>query len=137
MKHIVFIFALIAAFATSGMAQRNFEEVSKVDSLVNQDTVIQEFGFTFKRGYLYSIQIQADSVSGANAGTCYLQFTNDKATSGTKWHTAQTLTIDGTTSSVALWDGTLYARRARVYYISPSGTRKVRLYTLASFKAPG
>lgn len=140
MKHIIIIFTLLAPLLfvpAQADAQRQFEEVSRMDSLVNQDTVIQEFSYTFKRPYLYSVQIQADSVSGANAGTCYLQVSNDKATTGTKWHTVQTLTIDGTTSSVALWEGTLYARRARVYYISPAGTRKVYLYTLASFKAPG
>lgn len=138
MKHVLILFSIIAAFligsANTATAQRYFEEVSDVDSLVNQDTVILNFAYTFKRPFYYSVQIQADSVSGANAGTAYLQFSNDKATSNTKWHTAQTMTIDGTGSDYALYEGILYARRARLYFISPSGTRRVNLYTFASFK---
>lgn len=137
MKQLLFFCALVCALlfsATPATAQRFFEEVADVDSLVNQDTVALQFDYTFKRPYYYSIQIQADSISGANAGTCYLQFTNDKATSGTKWHTAQTFTIDGTGSSYQLWEGLLYARKVRLYFISPSGTRRVNLYTFASFK---
>lgn len=138
MKKLLFsisIFFALCAFAPQdAQAQRFFEEVSDVDSLVNQDTVILNFAYTFKRPFYYSIQIQADSISGANAGTAYLQFSNDKATSGTKWHTAQTMTIDGTGSDYALYEGILYARRARLYFISPSGTRRVNLYTFASFK---
>jgi len=137
MKHPLFFAALLCAFLytpNAATAQRYFEEVTDVDSLVNQDTVILNFDYTFKRPYYYSVQVQADSISGANAGTCYLQVTNDKATSGTKWHTAQTFTIDGAGSSYQLWEGLLYARRARLYFISPSGTRRVNLYTFASFK---
>jgi len=138
MKQLLILFLFSAAFllgsAIEATAQRYFEEVSDVDSLVNQDTVILNFAYTFKRPFYYSVQIQADSVSGANAGTAYLQFSNDKATSNTKWHTAQTMTIDGTGSDYALYEGILYARRARLYFISPSGTRRVNLYTFASFK---
>lgn len=138
MKKLLFsisIFCALCAFAPQDAhAQRFFEEVSDVDSLVNQDTVILNFAYTFKRPFYYSIQIQADSISGANAGTAYLQFSNEASASPTRWNTAQTLTIDGTTTSTALWEGMLYARRARIYFISPSGTRKVRLYTDISIK---
>ena len=45
-----------------------------------------------------------------------------------------TLTIDGTGTDEALWEGICYARKVRVYYITPSGTRKVRAKVYASFK---
>ncbi len=139
MKNFVFLFSLVAAFLLCGTneatAQRAEENVSDVDSLVNQDTVVLNFDYVFKKPYYYSIQIQADSISGANAGTAYLQVTNDKAASPTRWNTLQTLTIDGATTSSATWEGLLYARKVRVYYISPSGTRRTDLYTYAQFKA--
>lgn len=138
MKKLLFLFSIIAALtaltATESYSQRFYEQVTDVDSLVNQDTVILNLDWTFKRPFYYSIQVKADSISGANAGTAYLQVSNDVATSNPRWHTTQTLTIDGTTSSTALWEGLLYARRARVYYFSPSGTRKVYLYTDISLK---
>lgn len=129
-----FTIALCAFAPQDAQAQRFYEQISDVDSLVNQDTVIVNLDYTFKRPFYYSVQIQADSISGANAGTAYLQFSNENAASPTRWNTAQTLTIDGTTTSAALWEGILYARKARIYFISPSGTRKVRLYTDISLK---
>jgi len=126
------VVALFALAPTQAAAQRFFEDPSDVDTLSNQDTIILNFDYTFKRPFYYSIQVQADSLSGANQGLAYLQFSNDKTL--TKWYTAQTLTIDGTGSDYALYEGILYARRVRMYYISPSGTRKVRVSTYASFK---
>lgn len=138
MKKLLFLISFAFAFlffeTPKAISQRSSELVADVDSLVNQDTVVLNFDWTFKRPYTYSIQVQADSVSGANAGFAYLQISNDAT--GTRWHTAQTLTIDGTGSDYALWEGVLYGRKARVYFISPSGTRKVRLYTYAQFKQP-
>lgn len=131
---LTFLLALFLAPSVS-QAQRPFEEISDVDSLVNQDTVILNLNYTFKKPYYFSVAIQADSISGANAGTCYLQFTNDKTVNTTRWHTAQTLTIDGAGTSSAIWEGIIYARRARLYFISPSGTRRTDIYTYISLKA--
>lgn len=139
MKNFVFLFSLVAAFmlcgATEASAQRPEENLSDVDSLVNQDTFIVSLDYTFKAPYYYSIQIQADSVSGANAGTAYLQIANQKTANPTRWNTLQTLTIDGAGTTTATWEGILYARKARVYYISPSGTRRVNIYTDIQLKA--
>lgn len=132
MKNIILFLLFFFAFAASATAQRTFEEYHKTDSLVNQDTVIQLMTWQFKNPFYYSIQIQADSISGANAGTALLQFSNQSTP--TRWVTAQTLTIDGTGSDSAIYEGILYARRVRLYFISPSGTRRVNLYTDASFK---
>lgn len=136
----LFLFCLLAAAlfapATDVQAQRYFD-VSDIDTLTNQDTIIvttaNNSGPTLiDVPYYYSVHVMADSLSGANAGTVYLQVSNDR--DGLKWYNAQTLTIDGTTTSSALWEGILYARRARVYFITPSGTRSVRVQTYASFK---
>lgn len=139
MKKLFLFCSIIAALmmfaATDAKSQRYYEQLSYHDSLVNQDTVIRELDFTFKRPFYHSIQIKADSVSGANQGLAYLQYTNDVSTASTaRWHTAQTLTIDGTGTDNALYEGLIYARRVRLYYISPSGTRKVRIYTDISIK---
>lgn len=135
MKKLLFFLAFALCCAFQATAQRDFEEVSKYDSLGTSTTITQEFGFVFKKPYLYSVYIQSDSVSGSNAGTCVLQVANDKA--GIRWKTIQTLTIDGAAQQTALWEGTLYARRMRVQFTSPSGTRKTRVRTEAVLKAPG
>jgi len=131
------LFLLFALISLSASGQRFFDIYETGDTLTNQDTLI--YLTTHNGGpanidvpYYYSIHVQADSISGANAGFAYLQFSNHR--SGTTWYTAQTLTIDGTTTDEALWEGICYARKVRVYYITPSGTRKVRAKVYASFK---
>lgn len=138
MKKLLILFCFVAAFlatATQLSAQRNFEDEFLVDSLVNQETVIQEFPYTFKHPYYYSIFVRADSISGANAGTVLLQVTNDRAANTTRWSTLETLTIDGPGSTTALYQGLIYARRMRLHYSTPSGTRRVDLYSDSSFKS--
>lgn len=137
-----FLFGLLLAVfsifapAPEVQAQRYFD-VSDVDTLTNQDTIIvttaNNSGPTLiDVPYYYSIHVVTDSLSGANAGTAYLQVSNDR--NGSIWYNAQSLTLDGATQQSVLWEGILYARRARVYFITPSGTRSVRVQTYASFK---
>lgn len=134
MKKLLLLLALALGFAQAASAQRFFDIIKTgTDTLTNQDTVI----FTTTPvmvdvPYYYSVHVIADSVSGANAGFAYLQVCNDRT--GTNWYTIQTLTIDGTGSDAALYEGILYARRIRVYFITPSGTRKVKAQTYAVFK---
>jgi len=140
MKNLILFSAFIAFFLLAGaqnaQAQRNYEDYNfGVDTLRNQDTIIQEFQFLFKRPFFYSVQIQADSISGANQGFAYLEVSNDPQSVGRRWHRTQTLTIDGPGTDAALYEGVVYARRMRVYYISPSGTRRVAVKTNATFKA--
>lgn len=56
MKKLLFsisIFFALCAFAPQdAQAQRFFEEVSDVDSLVNQDTVILNFAYTLFQSFL-------------------------------------------------------------------------------------
>ena len=141
MKGILnFLFSLVL-FATAVLAptadmkaQRYFDLISPAsDTLVNQDTIIYTTTpAIIDVPYYYSVYVAADSLSGANAGFAFLQFSNDR--NGAVWHTAQTLTIDGTTRSAALWEGIVYARRVRIYFITPSGTRRVFPIVNASFK---
>ena len=118
-------------------AQRYFDIYNSGETLTNQDTAIYTTDYSggpvnIDVPYYYSVHVQADSLTGANAGFAYLQFSNHR--SGTTWYTAQTMTIDGTGTDEALWEGICYARRIRVYYITPSGTRTVRAKVFASFK---
>ena len=136
------LFALLATLAfalaapIAGTAQRFFD-ITKVDTLTNQDTIIvttttDRGPATMEQPYYYSYHILTDSLSGANAGTAYLQFSNDRL--GTTWYNAQTLTIDGATQQSVLWEGICYARRARVYFITPSGTRSTRVQLYSFWK---
>lgn len=135
---LLFTFFLSLASAT---AQRYFDiQSATTDTLINQDTVI--YTTTTSGGplnldvpYYYSIHVIADSLSGAdNAGYAYLQFSDQRGSSPTSWYTAQTMTINGTLNTEAYWSGIAYARKVRVYFITPSGTKKIRPYCYASFK---
>lgn len=131
MKQILLFLLLAFAFSAPLRAQKFFDLYSAAsDTLVNQTTkTYSTTPATLESPYYYSIQVKADSLSGSISGFCYLQVSNDRA--GTLWSTIQTLTIDGVTST-ALWEGIVYARRVRVYFSMPSGTRKVKP-TLAGF----
>jgi hypothetical protein len=137
MKKFLFILATLAMFIVPSMtklsAQRFIDIIATNDTLTNQVTKVYTTSPTqLDVPYTYSIQVFADSLSGSNAGTAKLQVCNDRT--GTTWSTLQTLTIDGTGTDEALWEGTVYARRIRVYYDMPSGTRKVRARVFGSFK---
>lgn len=85
--------------------------------------------------WTYDIIVEADSISGANAGTVKLQIANDPpgtASGSVTWFDLDTDTIDGTTTQVFNYSGTLYARRIRVLITSPSGTRRTDI-KLAGF----
>ena len=75
-------------------------------------------------GWEYSFIVQADSVSGANAGTVALQVSNSLGASTPVWVTIDTDTIDGSTAQVFTYDGVMRYRRIRVLVTSPAGTRR-------------
>lgn len=137
MKQIIralFALSLLCFTSATAQAQRFFDlQSATADTLVNQDTVIYTTTpVMVDVPYYYSIHVKADSLSGANAGFAYLQFSNHRT--GSVWYTAQTLTIDGSGSDEALYEGILYARRVRVYFITPSGTRRVKPHVHGVFK---
>jgi hypothetical protein len=138
MKHIFSTLILILCLGISAQAQRFFDIQSATsDTLVNQDTIIYSLNSsggpaTIDVPYYYSIHVKADSLSGANAGFCYLQVSNKR--SGDVWYTLQTLTIDGSGSDETIWEGIGYGRKYRIYFITPSGTRRVKPNCYASFK---
>lgn len=137
MKRLLFLLVFLSTLFNAAQAQKMFDIFDDNDTLSNQTT--KTYLTTHNGGpalidvpYYYSIQVYADSLSGSNAGTAYLQVCNDR--SGTNWITLQSLTIDGTGTDSALWEGIVYARRMRVYYDMPSGTRKVRARVFGMFK---
>ncbi|MCA0235460.1 MAG: hypothetical protein LCH81_03670 [Bacteroidetes bacterium] len=134
-KFLILLLALVASF--SSLTAQVPITYSDDQTLTNQDTAILYLGLTDSKSkpanWKYSVHVRADSLTGANAGTVYLQFSND----GTLWWNHSTsITIDGPASSYDEygWDGILYARRIRVYAITPSGSRTVRLRTAAIFR---
>lgn len=133
MKHLFALLLLVFVAFQEATAQKYFDIIALGDTLTNQTTKTYTTSpVLIDVPYYYSIHIAADSISGSNAGTAKLQVCNDRT--GTNWYTVQTLTIDGTGTDEALWEGTLYARRVRIYYDMPSGTRKVRARVYGAFK---
>jgi len=132
-----FLLLSLLFFGLSVVAQAQaYLFVKDSTHLVNQDTQIVNL-LTLSQGrgqfWGYSVSVRADSISGANAGTIYLQQTND----GNYWTTVgSTVTIDGNAASYdeLTWEGTLYARRLRVYTITPAGTRNVKVVVRATLK---
>ena len=124
MKQILFIAAFLFAIAGTVTAQSWAGGVIVTDStrLTNQHTNIVTLLNSTKgksSNWQYSVMVVSDSISGSNAGTSYLQVSND----GYTWYNSQTLTLDGATQQKTLYEGVLYAVRMRVYQITPSGTR--------------
>lgn len=138
MKNAFLTFITLLCLSFTAQAQRFFDiQSATADTLVNQDTVIYLMNnnggpSSIDVPYYYSIHVKADSLSGANAGYCYLQVSNHR--SGTVWYTLQTLTIDGTGSDETIWEGIGYGRKYRIYFITPSGTRRVKPNVYGVFK---
>lgn len=120
LKHL-FSILLVAFLGISATAQRNYEEFNVTDNLINADTNTVDYKWQFRNTYDYSVTIVADSLNGAtNAGTIVFQVSN--TVSGTKtWVNVHTLTIDGTDTQTALWEGTIKARHFRILSIRPTG----------------
>lgn len=120
MKKLFIIISIVLGFAMTANAQ-SFS-YQRYDSLVNADTisfVINPAGL--KTGdYYYSTSLQADSISGSTAGTCWFQVSN--WTTGDYWHSVDTVTINGV-QTLDFSTGVLQAARARFYMIS-TGSQK-------------
>lgn len=136
MKKLLYLFLLLSLPCLSfGQieAKHSYYYSATVDTLGASDTLIIEFEHTggqqidFEQTYDYNWIITADSLSGANDGTVYLQ-TSNSAYGGTDvWYNAGTTTIDGTTTQTINYTGTLLARRLRVYFLTPSGAKSIRI----------
>lgn len=127
---------LLSAFVVTQVeaqtnAPKTFTWTATGDTLGTSTTLTYEptiNGSTDKsRLWSYDIIVEADSISGANAGTVTLQIANDSpgtAAGNVIWYDLDTDTIDGATTQVFNYTGTLNARRIRVVVTSPSGTRR-------------
>lgn len=132
MKRFLFIVSLLTALLPDAKAQ-DYLLVRDSTILTNQDTQITNL-ITLNAGtkslYGYSVHIVSDSLTGSTAGTVTLQGTND----GVVWYTISSLTLDGAAQQNQVWTGTLYARRLRVYAITPSGSKTIRYRVKAVLK---
>lgn len=133
MKNLLIVFGFLF-FLLPAVQGQDYLSVRDSTVLTNQDTNIVNL-LTLSQGtkslWAYSVHVVSDSLSGSNAGTVYLQFTND----GSKWLNHSTsLTLDGATQQTQSWEGVLYARRMRVYQITPSGTRTTSVRVKAILK---
>ncbi len=124
MKNLLLIFGFLLFLLPDAKSQGPLT-VTDSTILTNQDTQIT-YLITRAKGkadlWAYSVHIVSDSLSGATAGSVYLQGTND----GSVWYTMQTLTLDGAAQQSQVWTGTLYAIRMRIYAITPSGSKTIR-----------
>lgn len=137
---LFFLFAAIAAILPGSASAQTWASVSDSTRLSGRDTNIVNL-LTDSRGksglWSYSVHIVSDSISGATAGTVVLQTSND----GIYWRTAaniytgtaHSLTLDGATQQTALWEGILYARRIRLYAITPDATARVVSVRMKAF----
>jgi hypothetical protein len=138
MKKLLYIFLpLLLVLIIAGAAQAQgprFRTFANTEVLTNQDTAIYDItSGDFKWAATYAVTVLTDSLTGANAGTVYLEYCDDPT--GTYWvRDASSLTIDGAAQQTIRWNGTLTARRIRLYAITPSGSRTTRIRCYASIK---
>lgn len=132
MKYI-FLVLVAVIFVTSAQAQT--QTVAALDTAIlgvsSTHTVTVLSGN--KKVYDCAIQVQSDSISGANAGTVTLETSNDKT--GSKWVTLQTMTIDGggaAATDEVMWEFGTAVYAVRVRTTTPVGARVTNLY-VASF----
>lgn len=128
-KYIVLILACV--FALSANAQRVAGTVFTVDTLDDTETVT----FTWLTvvddpGTLY-YHVAGDSLSGATAGTCYYEWSNDAA--GTEWHAASSDALNGVSVDESHIISNFAARRARIRCVGV-GTMSLELSPSISFK---
>jgi hypothetical protein len=134
MKNVLFLFAMLFAIGLSGQTNSAkgiiYTINADTDTLGTSTTLAYEFQEKGRAvdfptaGWEYSFIVQADSISGANAGTVALQVSNSLGASTPVWVTIDTDTIDGATAQVFTYDGVMRYRRIRVLVTSPSGTRR-------------
>lgn len=135
MKQILFAL-LLFPLAVFGQieAKHSYYSNYTVDTLGASDTVVVEFEYTnglqidFQQTYDFNWIVTVDSLSGANDGTIYLQTSNSPYTSASPvWYDVSTTTINGTTRQTINYTGTLLARRIRLYFLTPSGAKSIRI----------
>lgn len=102
MKKLIFIIAILFTFAAYSQDVIRYE-LATDDTLTNTDTLSAVYPGIISGLYYYSVQVVADSVSGAANGTVYLQQGNH--TTPEKWTTisGKTMTL-GTGNVVTFQD---------------------------------
>jgi hypothetical protein len=130
---LLFLLLCLSVASAFGQGAR-FRTFASTEVLTNQDTAIYDITTgDFKWAATYGISVLTDSLTGANAGTVYLEYCDDPT--GTYWvRDATSLTMDGAAQQTIRWSGTLTARRLRVYFVTPSGSRTTRIRCYASIK---
>lgn len=111
---------------------------SATDTLSSDTLLFEVPGLLDIKGYTYSVQLQADSVSGTAAATAYLQASNSYLQSGAIYSTIDSgsQTIDGAGTTNKVWHGDeWYEGRMRVR-VAASGTCVNVIKVLICFKKP-
>lgn len=125
------IYSLVRTTDTLGASTTLTYEFTNAASATATGTVL-DFPLA---GWTYSFYVEADSISGSNAGTVELQVSNSLASNTSpRWITVDTDTIDGTANQYFLYEGDILARRVRLKITSPSGTRKTNIFVEGTAK---
>lgn len=133
MKHLL-ILICICAFASVGQSQNtranaNTNAVTYYDNdtLTNAGTVTQVVSDSLNYPYAYEIQIVSDSLSGATAGTTYIE-TKPYGVQGHMWcPVGSTVTINGGLTYAPI-TGTSLSGMVRVRTVG-TGTESTRIST--------
>jgi len=141
MKKILTTLVLILALATGICAQTLDTEVKvtgkfEADTATDAETLTFTFPGLIHDLYYYSWQVVADSLTGATAGTAYLQETLYPSDSVFTNLSGKTLTIDGAGQSATFFTGTCYGGRQQVQVVT-TGTQTLRIriwYTYVKVK---
>lgn len=140
---IVLLFFAACVSVHSQTVQKYFvQHYDLDDTLETSTTLTYDFNSLFFSGkdmthaWSYSITIEADSISGANAGTVTFQVSDSPNSNSisTLWYDHDTDTIDGATTQVFHYEGLLYSPKGRLTITSPSGTRQTALRVFVSLK---
>lgn len=127
---VLLMFAAVLSAQTNSAKGVIYTINTDTDTLGTSTTLTYEFQEKGRAvdfptaGWEYSFIVQADSISGANAGTVSLQVSNSLGASTPVWVTIDTDEINGATAQVFVYDGVMRYRRIRLLVTSPSGTRR-------------
>ena len=136
---LAFVVGILSLFAFNNAEEEKSRPTnynSDPDTLVTS-TSLDTVTFTPPVWYSsrdYSLQINADSISGATGATCYMQVSTDLQ--GDDWVTVETITIDGVTTR-QLDTGTIKRGAVRIVCYAPSTTQSTAVRVdLVSVETP-
>mgnify|MGYP000246390332 CR=1 FL=1 len=148
MKKLLFLFTLallafnataqtqqVASGYSSWTNQKNTgaSTIYSRDTLINLDTIIVPLGSMIELRKL-DVIIRCDSISGATAGTAYLQLANTGPNSSltdnqVMWYNASSATLDGAGRTQYRLTADWSSGRARLFIVTPNSTARRMMIT--------